>query len=116
MGRGHGAGTRHRPPPFARHERQNLGRKRTGRRLQVFFSYSVEPNSEQCVTRNEMSEAANILLVDDEPGMLRYIRTLLEVDEHKVQTPSTGDEPLYPVQKTLHPYLAFLHLPMPAIA
>jgi DNA-binding NtrC family response regulator len=30
-----------------------------------------------------MSEAANILLVDDEPGMLRYIRTLLEVDEHK---------------------------------
>ena len=31
-----------------------------------------------------MSETANILLVDDEPGMLRYIRTLLEVDEHKV--------------------------------
>ena len=28
-----------------------------------------------------MSETANILLVDDEPGMLRYIRTLLEVDE-----------------------------------
>jgi len=27
-----------------------------------------------------MSETANILLVDDEPGMLRYIRTLLEVD------------------------------------
>ena len=37
-----------------------------------------------------MSEGANILLVDDEPGMLRYIRTLLEVDEHKVQTASTG--------------------------
>jgi len=27
-----------------------------------------------------MSDTANILLVDDEPGMLRYIRTLLEVD------------------------------------
>ncbi len=39
-----------------------------------------------------MSEAANILLVDDEPGMLRYIRTLLEVDEHKVQTACTGEE------------------------
>ena len=37
-----------------------------------------------------MSEAVNILLVDDEPGMLRYIRTLLEVDEHKVQTATTG--------------------------
>jgi two-component system response regulator AtoC len=39
-----------------------------------------------------MSDAANILLVDDEPGMLRYIRTLLEVDDHKVETASTGEE------------------------
>src|SRR5260370_8316764 len=106
MGRGHGAGTRHRPPPFARHERQNLGRKRTGRRLQVFFSYSVEPNSEQCVTRNEMSEAANILLVDDEPGMLRYLRTLLEVDEHKVQPASTAEEPVHRSHQGLRPSLA----------
>ena len=29
-----------------------------------------------------MTEAVNILLVDDEPGMLRYIRTLLEVDDY----------------------------------
>src|ERR1700756_406879 len=33
-----------------------------------------------------MSETAKILLVDDEPGMLRYIRTLLEVDDSKVET------------------------------
>ena len=46
-----------------------------------------------------MSESANILLVDDEPGMLRYIRTLLEVDEHKVETASTGEEALARVQK-----------------
>ncbi len=39
-----------------------------------------------------MSETAKILLVDDEPGMLRYIRTLLEVDNHKVETASTGEE------------------------
>jgi len=50
-----------------------------------------------------MSEAANILLVDDEPGMLRYIRTLLEVDEHKVQTASTGEEAVERVQKGLQP-------------
>ena len=37
-----------------------------------------------------MSEA-NILLVDDEPGMLRYIRTLLEVDDYKVETATTGE-------------------------
>ena len=36
--------------------------------------------------------ANNILLVDDEPGMLRYIRTLLEVDDYKVETASTGEE------------------------
>ena len=41
-----------------------------------------------------MSEPANILLVDDEPGMQRYIRTLLEVDNYKVETASTGEEAL----------------------
>jgi CheY-like chemotaxis protein len=38
-----------------------------------------------------MTNAINILLVDDEPGMLRYIRTLLEVDDYKVETASTGE-------------------------
>jgi CheY-like chemotaxis protein len=32
-----------------------------------------------------VSETAKILLVDDEPAMLRYIRTLLEVDDYKVK-------------------------------
>jgi len=62
-----------------------------------------------------MSEAANILLVDDEPGMLRYIRTLLEVDEHKVQTASTGEEAVERVQKGLQPDLVLLDLLMPGI-
>src|SRR5271167_3213233 len=62
-----------------------------------------------------MSQAANILLVDDEPGMLRYIRTLLEVDEHKVQTASTGEEAVECVQKGLMPDLVLLDLLMPGI-
>jgi DNA-binding NtrC family response regulator len=62
-----------------------------------------------------MSEAANILLVDDEPGMLRYIRTLLEVDDHKVETASTGEEALARVQKGLEPDLVLLDLLMPGI-
>jgi two-component system, NtrC family, response regulator AtoC len=62
-----------------------------------------------------MSEAANILLVDDEPGMLRYIRTLLEVDEHKVQTASTGEEAVERIQKGLQPDLVLLDLLMPGI-
>ncbi len=62
-----------------------------------------------------MSDAANILLVDDEPGMLRYIRTLLEVDDYKVETASTGEEAVGRVQKGLQPDLVLLDLLMPGI-
>src|ERR1700746_395818 len=62
-----------------------------------------------------MSETANILLVDDEPGMLRYIRTLLEVDEYKVETASTGEEALQRVEKGLQPDLVLLDVLMPGI-
>jgi two-component system, NtrC family, response regulator AtoC len=62
-----------------------------------------------------MTEAVNILLVDDEPGMLRYIRTLLEVDDYTVQTASTGEEALQLVQKGLRPHLVLLDLLMPGI-
>jgi len=59
--------------------------------------------------------APNILLVDDEPGMLRYIRTLLEVDSYKVETASSGTDALERVQKGLNPDLVLLDLLMPGI-
>src|SRR5208282_2960489 len=62
-----------------------------------------------------MSEAANILLVDDEPGMLRYIKTLLEVDDYKVETATTGEEALQRVEKGLQPDLVLLDVLMPGI-
>jgi len=62
-----------------------------------------------------MSDASCILLVDDEPGMLRYIKTLLEVDNYKVQTASTGEEAVERVQKGLRPDLVLLDLLMPGI-
>src|SRR5947209_2050657 len=62
-----------------------------------------------------MTEKAKILLVDDEPGMLRYIRTLLEVDNHDVETASTGEEALQKVEKGLEPNLVLLDLLMPGI-
>jgi len=62
-----------------------------------------------------MSDDTNILLVDDEPGMLRYIRTLLEVDEYKVQTATTGEDALKQVEKGLNPDLVLLDLLMPGI-
>jgi two-component system response regulator AtoC len=62
-----------------------------------------------------MSEPAKILLVDDEPGMLRYIRTLLEVDDYKVETASTGEEALERVEKGMVPDLVLLDVLMPGI-
>jgi two-component system response regulator AtoC len=62
-----------------------------------------------------MSEAPNILLVDDEPGMLRYIRTLLEVDDYKVETAANGEEALQRVQDGLQPDLVLLDVLMPGI-
>jgi len=62
-----------------------------------------------------MSAKPKILLVDDEPGMLRYIKTLLEVDDYKVETASTGEEAVERVQKGLQPDLVLLDLLMPGI-
>src|SRR5437762_11649354 len=62
-----------------------------------------------------MSNTANILLVDDEPGMQRYIKTLLEVDDYKVETASTGEEALQQVEKGLQPDLVLLDVLMPGI-
>jgi two-component system, NtrC family, response regulator AtoC len=61
------------------------------------------------------SVSPNILLVDDEPGMLRYIRTLLEVDSYRVETATNGTEALDRVEKGLSPDLVLLDLLMPGI-
>ncbi|HLZ39739.1 MAG TPA: sigma-54 dependent transcriptional regulator [Candidatus Sulfotelmatobacter sp.] len=62
-----------------------------------------------------MKPTAKILLVDDEPGMLRYIKTLLEVDDYKVETATTGEEALQCVEKGLEPDLVLLDVLMPGI-
>jgi len=62
-----------------------------------------------------MKSTAKILLVDDEPGMLRYIKTLLEVDDYKVETATTGEEAIERVEKGLEPDLVLLDVLMPGI-
>src|SRR3984957_6300343 len=62
-----------------------------------------------------MKQTAKILLVDDEPGMLRYIKTLLEVDDYRVETATTGEEALERVEKGLQPDLVLLDVLMPGI-
>ena len=62
-----------------------------------------------------MKNTAKILLVDDEPAMLRYIKTLLEVENYKVETASTGEEALQRIEKGLEPDLVLLDVLMPGI-
>src|SRR5258708_38205190 len=62
-----------------------------------------------------MKQTAKILLVDDEPGMLRYIKTLLEVDDYKVETATTGEEALKLVENGLEPELVMQDVIMPGI-
>jgi DNA-binding NtrC family response regulator len=62
-----------------------------------------------------MKEKSKILLVDDEPAMQRYIKTLLEVEGHQVETASTGEQALELLQKGTQPNLVLLDLLMPGI-
>jgi two-component system response regulator AtoC len=57
----------------------------------------------------------SILVVDDEPSMQRYLRTLLEVENYTVSTASTGEEALEQVEKGLKPDVVLLDLLMPGI-
>lgn len=60
-----------------------------------------------------MSEPRCILVVDDEPHMLRYLRTILEVDSYRVETVSSGREALQWLQKSPGPDLILLDTLMP---
>jgi two-component system, NtrC family, response regulator AtoC len=62
-----------------------------------------------------MSSPGNILVVDDEPHMLRYMRTLLEVESFQVETAASGIEALELVQKEPVPDLVLLDVVMPGL-
>src|SRR5947209_14255426 len=56
-----------------------------------------------------------ILLVDDEPSMLRYMQTVLELESYKVQTATNGEECIARLQNGEKPDLIFLDLLMPEL-
>ncbi|HVN80523.1 MAG TPA: sigma-54 dependent transcriptional regulator [Terriglobia bacterium] len=58
---------------------------------------------------------ARILVVDDEPQMLDFMRTLLEVESFEVETASDGLEALQRVQKEPVPDLVLLDVAMPGL-
>ncbi|HET9698717.1 MAG TPA: response regulator, partial [Terriglobales bacterium] len=49
-----------------------------------------------------------ILIVDDEPTMLRYLRTLLEVEGYRVETATNGAEAMQRLQQAPTPELLLL--------
>ena len=56
--------------------------------------------------------AGHILIVDDEPGMRRYLQTVLELDSYKVSLASNGLEALEKVQRD-QPDVVLLDMVMP---
>jgi len=58
---------------------------------------------------------ASILVVDDEPSMLGYMRTLLELDSYKVETATNGAEAVQRVHRDPQPSLVLLDLLMPGL-
>jgi DNA-binding NtrC family response regulator len=57
----------------------------------------------------------SILLVDDEPSVLRYTKTLLEIDEYLVETAGSGEEALQRMHNGPAPSLIVLDLLMPGM-
>jgi DNA-binding NtrC family response regulator len=62
-----------------------------------------------------MSTAPKILVVDDEPSMLRYIRTLLEVESYAVETAENGEQAIQRIQGGPAPDLVLLDVLMPGL-
>jgi two-component system, NtrC family, response regulator AtoC len=54
----------------------------------------------------------HILIVDDEPGMRRYLQTVLELDAYRVSTASNGEEAIEKVQRE-QPDVVLLDVVMP---
>src|SRR5690348_16803100 len=62
-----------------------------------------------------MSKSVRILVVDDEPSMLRYLQTLLEVESYRVITATNGEEALVRLQQGPVPDVVLLDVLMPGM-
>lgn len=65
--------------------------------------------------RSVVTPSYTILVVDDEPSMLRYLRTLLEIESYRVETATSAKEALDRLQQQPLPDLVLLDVMMPDI-
>jgi len=64
-------------------------------------------------TEPRLARRPNILVVDDEPSMLNYTRTLLEMDHYGVETATSGEEALKRLESKPAIDLVLLDMAMP---
>jgi DNA-binding NtrC family response regulator len=64
---------------------------------------------------NRVAKTPLIFVVDDEPTMLRYLRTLLEVEGYRVETATNGAEAMQRLQQAPIPDLLLLDVLMPVL-
>src|SRR5271157_5138853 len=62
-----------------------------------------------------MASVPNILVVDDEPHMVNFLRTLLEVESYEVETACNGLEAVRRVEEGPLPDLVLLDVAMPGL-
>src|SRR2546425_4489694 len=81
----------------------------------IFFdraeAWPCEPHS--MLSTQEATPRATILVVDDSPDMLRYLRMVLELDSYRVETANNGVEALQRVRNGTVPEVVVLDLQMP---
>jgi len=63
-----------------------------------------------------VAKTPNILVVDDEPHMVNFLRTVLEVESYKVETAANGKAAVERMQKEPPPDLVLLDVAMPGLS
>src|ERR1700720_529822 len=97
-------------------------RVRYYKRIPTRFSgcFAVWPRQMEASSMVPLSARANgpkatILVVDDSPDMLRYLRLLLEIDSYQVETASNGADALRRVRQGCAPAVVLLDVQMPGM-
>src|SRR5712691_4691413 len=62
-----------------------------------------------------MAEHERILVVDDEPSIRKYLETLLEVDDYKVEALASGEEAVAMIERGDRPDFIILDVLMPEL-
>ena len=63
----------------------------------------------------ELNPRPRVLVVNDEPGMRKYLQTLLEVESYQVETADSGEQAIAYLERGAQSDLVLLDMMMPGI-